>query len=106
MEKGRLPIRMIAPGRVFRSDEVDATHSPSFHQIEGLVIDKNITFADLKGTPVSYTHLDVYKRQTMSCTARQFQIRVYVKGILSFQRKSMSGEPSIWPRRAGKPAAA
>ncbi|GLC82758.1 phenylalanine--tRNA ligase subunit alpha [Lacrimispora brassicae] len=50
MEKGRLPIRMLAPGRVFRSDEVDATHSPSFHQIEGLVIDKNITFADLKGT--------------------------------------------------------
>lgn len=50
MEKGRLPIRMIAPGRVFRSDEVDATHSPSFHQIEGLVIDKKITFADLKGT--------------------------------------------------------
>ena len=50
MEEGKLPIRMIAPGRVFRSDEVDATHSPSFHQIEGLVVDKNITFADLKGT--------------------------------------------------------
>ncbi len=50
MEKGKLPIRMIAPGRVFRADEVDATHSPSFHQIEGLVVDKNITFADLKGT--------------------------------------------------------
>ena len=49
MEQGKLPIRMIAPGRVFRSDEVDATHSPSFHQIEGLVIDKHITFADLKG---------------------------------------------------------
>ena len=50
MEKGKLPIRMIAPGRVFRSDEVDATHSPSFHQIEGMVVDKNITLADLKGT--------------------------------------------------------
>lgn len=50
MEKGKIPIRMIAPGRVFRSDEVDATHSPSFHQVEGLVIDKDITFADLKGT--------------------------------------------------------
>ena len=50
MEQGKLPIRMISPGRVFRSDEVDATHSPSFHQIEGLVIDKNITFSDLKGT--------------------------------------------------------
>ncbi len=50
MEQGKLPIRMISPGRVFRSDDVDATHSPSFHQIEGMVIDKNITFADLKGT--------------------------------------------------------
>ena len=50
MEQRKPPIRIIAPGRVFRSDEVDATHSPSFHQIEGLVIDKNITFADLKGT--------------------------------------------------------
>ncbi len=50
MEKRKPPIRIVAPGRVFRSDEVDATHSPSFHQIEGLVIDKNITFADLKGT--------------------------------------------------------
>lgn len=50
METGRMPIRMISPGRVFRSDEVDATHSPSFHQVEGLVVDKNITFADMKGT--------------------------------------------------------
>jgi phenylalanyl-tRNA synthetase alpha chain len=55
MEKGKLPIRMIAPGRVFRSDEVDATHSPSFHQIEGLVIDKRITFADLKGTLAEFS---------------------------------------------------
>lgn len=50
MEKGNLPIRILSAGRVFRSDEVDATHSPSFHQVEGLVVDKNITFADLKGT--------------------------------------------------------
>ncbi|MCR5794126.1 MAG: phenylalanine--tRNA ligase subunit alpha [Solobacterium sp.] len=50
MEAGRMPIRMIAPGRVYRSDAVDATHSPTFHQVEGLVIDKGITFADLKGT--------------------------------------------------------
>ncbi len=50
MEKTQPPIRILSPGRVFRSDEVDATHSPCFHQIEGLVIDKNITFADLKGT--------------------------------------------------------
>ena len=44
------PIRVLAPGRVYRKDEVDATHSPMFHQIEGLVIDKGITMADLKGT--------------------------------------------------------
>ncbi|MCT6798169.1 phenylalanine--tRNA ligase subunit alpha [Blautia hydrogenotrophica] len=50
MERGPLPIRMIAPGRVYRSDEVDATHSPCFNQVEGMVIDKNITMADLKGT--------------------------------------------------------
>lgn len=50
MLKHKPPIRMICPGRVFRSDDVDATHSPVFHQIEGLVIDKGITFADLKGT--------------------------------------------------------
>ena len=50
MEKGNLPIKMISPGRVFRADEVDATHSPSFHQIEGLVIDQDITMSDLKGT--------------------------------------------------------
>ena len=49
METGKLPIRMIAPGRVYRSDEVDATHSPVFHQLEGLVIDKGITMGDLKG---------------------------------------------------------
>ena len=50
MEKGRLPIRMISPGRVYRSDEVDATHSPCFHQVEGLLIDEKVTFSDLKGT--------------------------------------------------------
>jgi phenylalanyl-tRNA synthetase alpha chain len=50
MEQGKLPIKILSPGRVFRSDEVDATHSPSFHQVEGLVVDKGITMADLKGT--------------------------------------------------------
>ena len=50
MEKRKPPIRMIAPGRVFRADEVDATHSPVFHQVEGMVIDKGIRFSDLKGT--------------------------------------------------------
>ena len=50
METKPLPIRILAPGRVYRKKEVDATHSPMFHQVEGMVIDKNITMADLKGT--------------------------------------------------------
>lgn len=50
MEKQKPPIAIISPGRVYRCDEVDATHSPIFHQCEGLVVDKGITFADLKGT--------------------------------------------------------
>ncbi len=49
MEKMQPPIRIIAPGRVYRKDEVDATHSPMFHQIEGLVVDEGITMGDLKG---------------------------------------------------------
>ena len=50
MDAMKPPIRILAPGRVYRKDEVDATHSPMFHQIEGLVIDKGITMGDLKGT--------------------------------------------------------
>ncbi len=50
MEQSKPPIRIISPGRVYRSDAVDATHSPVFHQVEGLVVDKGITMADLKGT--------------------------------------------------------
>ena len=50
MEKQKPPIRIIAPGRVYRKDEVDATHSPMFHQVEGMAIDKGVTMADLKGT--------------------------------------------------------
>lgn len=49
MEKGDLPVRVICPGTVYRADEVDATHSPIFHQLEGLVVDKGITMGDLKG---------------------------------------------------------
>ena len=49
METQPLPIRIISPGRVYRKDEVDATHSPMFHQLEGLVVDEGITFGDLKG---------------------------------------------------------
>ena len=50
MEKKRPPIKIISPGRVYRSDAVDATHSPLFHQVEGLVVDKGVTMGDLKGT--------------------------------------------------------
>lgn len=50
MKQQKPPIRVISPGRVFRSDAIDATHSPLFHQVEGLVVDKGITMADLKGT--------------------------------------------------------
>ena len=50
METYGVPIRMVSPGRVYRKDEVDATHSPMFHQVEGMVIDKGVTMADLKGT--------------------------------------------------------
>ena len=50
MDTMELPIRIVAPGRVYRKDEVDATHSPMFHQVEGMVIDKGVTMADLKGT--------------------------------------------------------
>ncbi|MCT4606969.1 MAG: phenylalanine--tRNA ligase subunit alpha [Marinisporobacter sp.] len=57
MKKSKPPIKIISPGRCFRSDELDATHSPMFHQIEGLVVDKNITMADLKGT------LDLFAKQ-------------------------------------------
>ncbi len=55
MEQRKPPIRIISPGRVYRSDNVDATHSPLFHQIEGLVVDKGVTMADLKGTLAAFT---------------------------------------------------
>lgn len=54
MEEKKPPIRVISPGRVYRADEVDATHSPLFHQLEGIVIDKGITMGDLKGTLESF----------------------------------------------------
>ena len=49
MEKQQPPIRIIVPGRVYRADDIDATHSPVFHQVEGLVVDKGVTMGDLKG---------------------------------------------------------
>ncbi len=55
MESQKPPIKMISPGKVYRSDAVDATHSPIFYQIEGLIVDKGITFADLKGTLELFT---------------------------------------------------
>lgn len=63
MEKRKPPIRIICPGRVFRADEVDATHSPVFHQIEGLVVDKGITMCDLKGVLEQFAH-EIYGPET------------------------------------------
>ncbi len=63
MENRKPPIRMICPGRVFRADEVDATHSPVFHQIEGLVVDKGITMCDLKGCLEQFAH-EIYGPET------------------------------------------
>ncbi len=63
LEERKPPIRIICPGRVFRADEVDATHSPVFHQIEGLVIDKGITMCDLKGVLEQFAH-EIYGSDT------------------------------------------
>ncbi len=63
MENKKPPIRMIAPGRVFRSDAVDATHTPLFHQIEGMAIDEGITMGDLKGTLETFAK-KLYGEQT------------------------------------------
>ncbi len=66
MEKTKPPIKIICPGAVYRSDSVDATHSPVFHQIEGLVIDKNISMTDLKGT------LEMFAKK---CLGEKTQVR-------------------------------
>lgn len=63
METTKPPIRVICPGRVYRADEVDATHSPVFHQIEGLVIDKGVTMCDLKGVLEQFAH-EIYGEDT------------------------------------------
>jgi phenylalanyl-tRNA synthetase alpha chain len=63
METRKPPIKMICPGRVYRADEVDATHSPVFHQIEGLVVDKGITMCDLKGVLEQFAH-EIYGPET------------------------------------------
>lgn len=63
MENRKPPIRVICPGRVYRADEVDTTHSPVFHQIEGLVVDKGITMCDLKGVLEQFAH-EIYGKDT------------------------------------------
>lgn len=63
MEERKPPIRIICPGRVYRADEVDATHSPVFHQIEGLVVDRGITMCDLKGVLEQFAH-EIYGPET------------------------------------------
>ena len=106
MEKGKLPIRMIAPGRVFRSDEVDATHSPSFHQIEGLVIDKHITFADLKGTLAEFAK-ELFGEDTQvrfrphhfilqSQCRSEFLLKCGGKGCLSARDRWIEISAAVW----------
>src|SRR6185369_14076863 len=56
MERLKPPVRVICPGKVFRNDAPDATHSPMFHQIEGLRVETNVTFGDLKGTLENAMH--------------------------------------------------
>ena len=56
MNEGKLPIKMVSAGRVFRNDEVDATHSPMFHQLECLVVDENVSMANLKATLETFIH--------------------------------------------------
>ena len=63
MKDQELPIKVIAPGKVYRTDEIDATHSPLFHQLEGLIVDKGITMADLKGT-LEYVVKKLYGEDT------------------------------------------
>ena len=63
MEQRKPPIRIICPGRVYRADEVDATHSPVFHQVEGLVVDKGVTMCDLKGVLEQFAH-EIYGPET------------------------------------------
>ena len=63
MEGRKPPIRIVCPGRVYRADDLDATHSPIFHQMEGLVVDKGITMCDLKGCLEQFVH-EIYGPQT------------------------------------------
>ena len=80
MENRKPPIRIIAPGKVYRSDAIDATHSPLFHQIEGMVIDKGVTMADLKGT------LDTFAKRLYG------EDTVTVEGVLSDEESERESE--------------
>ena len=67
MEKMKPPVRIICPGRVFRRDAFDATHSPMFHQVECLLVDEGITFADLKGTSNAFTSISLARKRRRGC---------------------------------------
>lgn len=72
LEKSKPPIRIISPGRIFRRDSADATHTPTFHQIEGLIVDENVTFADLKGI-LNYA----VKKIFLSSTETRFRVSYF-----------------------------
>ena len=94
MLKQKPPIKIICPGRVYRSDAVDATHSPIFHQIEGLVVDKNITMSDLKGV------LDVFAKQVFGPDTKT-KFRPHHFPSLSPVQKWMYPVPSAMVKAAG-----
>ena len=75
MEHKKPPIRILAPGRVFRSDAVDATHSPMFHQIEGLVVDKNIRMSDLKGILEQFAKIPLFVSARTTSRSRSRPLR-------------------------------
>ena len=86
MEQRTPPIRIVCPGRVYRADEVDATHSPVFHQMEGLVVDKGITMCDLKGCLEQFAH-EIYGPET--------KVRFRPSSSRSPSRRSKSTSPAL-----------
>ena len=102
MEKQKPPIRIISPGRVYRSDAVDATHSPLFHQIEGLVVAEGITFADLKGTLETFVKRLYGEDSVVRVPSPSFPLHgAQRRGRCTVLQLSWRGLPSLQGRRAG-----
>ena len=95
MERQEPPIRVICPGRVYRRDS-DLTHSPMFHQVEGLVVDENISFADLKGTVIDF--LQRFEKEL------QVRFRPPISRLPNHLPRSMCSVSIVWVRVAGSAA--